>query len=591
MFHWNRDNIRFRAVAANGVGYFDIEIPSGQVAALPEKLEAGIALKVVAIDTLTNKPTAGIKFYIVKRSPGAITSMAGSERTTADDGVAQWDKLTPGPAEVGVRSDAYGRWWTDEMKQQQWMRGIDDVPLELSRDMPPVTIHVEPAVQVSGQVLSPSGEPVSSASVDIAGMLTGDARYARRTDAKGNFKLTFPILATDGRDGGGIKYAIVASDTQHRWANATGDWFSPTVGQKLSLTLKMTPGARLRGRIVRSDGQPVAHLEVQGQADDQLDRMYYNPRTLTDEGGHFELGSMRAGQYSIYLNPEQGRVTSRSDPTPATTRVAGGDRVDVGDIKYDGPAPSPVPAWYSQTYGVPASTNPSTQADGATWRHVAIPAPPPTPIQDVAAPCKRLGTMNCWEIPRRRGCYRARSSMTKGSPITGVSIRIWTWQPDHGNATDDKGQFSLRKLGADRKVEIRFSKEGYCPKYIPQQPTGLSDLVVVLTNKTYFEGQVKGPDGNPVAGAKIRADQGPKQGDGVTITNVWTDTVADGQGKYRLYVQPDGYDIHVSMPGVGVVRTGKTLIRDGEAKHLDPGADAGNYLSREDRGFRYGRAH
>src|SRR5262249_14865406 len=77
------------------------------------------------------------------------------------------------------------------------------------------------------------------------------------------------------------------------------------------------------------------------------------------------------------------------------------------------------------------------------------------------------------------------------------------------------------------------------------------------------------PDGQPAANALIRANQGPKMGDGVIITSVWTDTAADASGRYRLYVEPDAYEFLVKAPGVGVARLPKTPIGHGEARALD----------------------
>ena len=306
--------------------------------------------------------------------------------------------------------------------------------------------------------------------------------------------------------------------------------------------------------------------------------MYYNPRTLTDDGGHFELDRMRGGQYSIYLYANPGEVEGRNDAAPTAIRVADGDRLDIGDIKYDGPAPGPVPPWYAKEYGAAASAAASTQPDEGGWRHVA-PATPAgarvaaiaqqMPAGTTAAEEELLGT------PGTAGQLSGKVVDDKGQAIAGALVKVWTWTPERGVTTDSNGKFLLTRLDTRRSVEIRFSKEGYCPKYIPQQPTGLSDLVVALTNKTYFEGQVKGLDGKAVAGAKIRADQGPKQGDGVEITNVWTETTSDGQGNYKLLVQPDAYDIHVRAAGVGVARTGKIAIGTDEAKHLDISLGAG----------------
>jgi protocatechuate 3,4-dioxygenase beta subunit len=104
---------------------------------------------------------------------------------------------------------------------------------------------------------------------------------------------------------------------------------------------------------------------------------------------------------------------------------------------------------------------------------------------------------------------------------------------------------------------------------IVAQRAGLSDVVVVLTNKTYFYGQVKDSSGNPVSGAKVRGDQGQKRNNGGGIPWIWTETTSDAQGHYRLYVQPDTYDIQVRVPNLGVARPGKIQITDGQTKHLD----------------------
>lgn len=167
-----------------------------------------------------------------------------------------------------------------------------------------------------------------------------------------------------------------------------------------------------------------------------------------------------------------------------------------------------------------------------------------------------------------------------GKPMAGVTIRVWTWVDGRDKQTADDGTFKL-KLGNnnDRKVEIRFTKEGWCPRYITHQPTGLADLVVTMDRDTYVEGQVLNPDGNPVPNAKVRADQGPKQLDGVLATSIWTETTADAEGRYRLYVQPDVYAISVRDARVGAIKTGKLPVNHGDHLtrdlRLEPGITFG----------------
>ena len=155
-----------------------------------------------------------------------------------------------------------------------------------------------------------------------------------------------------------------------------------------------------------------------------------------------------------------------------------------------------------------------------------------------------------------------------GQPLEGVLVDAWTWYKGNETTTDKDGHFHLAKLDKHSKIELRISKDGFDPWYNPQQETAVGDLKVSLSNKTYFEGAVTSPDGKPVPGALVRANDGPKQGDGVTITTVWTETKTDDAGHYRLYVMPDHYDIEVRVAGIGAARVDRS-INDGETPTLD----------------------
>jgi len=158
---------------------------------------------------------------------------------------------------------------------------------------------------------------------------------------------------------------------------------------------------------------------------------------------------------------------------------------------------------------------------------------------------------------------------TQGKPIEGVEVDAWTWYPGHETRTDPKGVFRLGNLDKGRKVEVIFRKPGYTPQLFLTQPTGVAGWVVTLGQKTYFEGKVTGPDGKPAAGALIRANNGPKRADGVTITEIWTEARTDQEGHYKMFAQADGYDIQVRVPGVGVARLQGTNLGQDEGKPLD----------------------
>ena len=155
-----------------------------------------------------------------------------------------------------------------------------------------------------------------------------------------------------------------------------------------------------------------------------------------------------------------------------------------------------------------------------------------------------------------------------GNPIAGAVVDVWSWFPGNEATTDSKGVFrisGLDKRDQSPEVEVLVRMAGFTPRFFLAQPTGQPGWVVVLRNKTYFEGLVTGPDEKPVAGALIRANCGPK----LTAGEVWIEAKTGDDGRYRMYAQADVYDIQVRVPGVGVARLPETVLGFDEAKRLD----------------------
>ena len=148
-----------------------------------------------------------------------------------------------------------------------------------------------------------------------------------------------------------------------------------------------------------------------------------------------------------------------------------------------------------------------------------------------------------------------------GNPLAGVTVDAWTWYAGNEVTTGPDGRFRLGGINGMRNqtlgrdiVELRFSKAGLSPVYFRSQPLGVADLGVRMNAKTYIEGRVLSPDGRPLPKVLIRADSGPKyvEAEGFRLTDIWTETESDAAGKYRLYVAPDRYKIHVRVPTSGV---------------------------------------
>jgi beta-lactamase regulating signal transducer with metallopeptidase domain len=158
----------------------------------------------------------------------------------------------------------------------------------------------------------------------------------------------------------------------------------------------------------------------------------------------------------------------------------------------------------------------------------------------------------------------------EGKPLPGVTVDAWSWYTGDETTTDQNGVFRFRPDSDEgrSKVEIRWSKSGYAPHYIAQQPVGVKDLVITLDDKTFIEGRIIAVDGSPAAGVTVRGAQKDIEGDGVMISEVVTETVADESGNYRMYVFPDTYELTIAS-AMGVSRLASIAVPSGQSVRRD----------------------
>jgi beta-lactamase regulating signal transducer with metallopeptidase domain len=156
-----------------------------------------------------------------------------------------------------------------------------------------------------------------------------------------------------------------------------------------------------------------------------------------------------------------------------------------------------------------------------------------------------------------------------GKPLAGVRVDAWTWCLGNETQTDSDGRFALADFDQDQTtVEIRFSKDGYSPVYMFRQPLGKMSQPAVMNNKTYFEGTLTDSSGKPVANALVRADAGPRDAEGVHITDTATETHTKEDGTYRHYVQHDIYAVTALAGEETQIVTGVVIAKN-ESKRLD----------------------
>lgn len=487
-----------------------VAAPVGESTRLVASPAARVAGRVVT--AMPGVSVAGLKVsYQDSRPPGARPKDAnfGSREkvVTGEDGRFVIDGLSGGTINVFVHGEGEGETWT--------YRAAKDVSLK-SGAAAEVAFELIRGVDVEGKVVAQgAGTPVGGATVGVYGPYrprSSSATRGAKTDPEGRYRYRLPP---------GETYFYVMGPPSG-FTKLTGDGSGQTVTIPDGVTrydvppLEVAPAVTVRGRVLDAAGSPVEGAKVVGVCEGNRCIPFQGSETVTDARGAFRL-------------PDGWNNTI---PAGQVARLQIALRDGVQHELAAAPAPDG-----SVTLKLPAV--------------VAAPAGVEGPRE--VAPDELAGVV----------------VDSQGRPIEGVEVDAWTWYPGHETRTDHEGKFRIGKLDKGRKVEVIVRKPGYTPQLFPTQPAGVAGWVVVLGEKTYFEGKVTGPDGAPVGGALIRANNGPKQADGVMISEIWTEAKTDGEGRYRMYAQADVYDIQVRVPGVGVARLPGTVLDADEAKPLD----------------------
>jgi beta-lactamase regulating signal transducer with metallopeptidase domain/protocatechuate 3,4-dioxygenase beta subunit len=158
---------------------------------------------------------------------------------------------------------------------------------------------------------------------------------------------------------------------------------------------------------------------------------------------------------------------------------------------------------------------------------------------------------------------------TQDQPLANVLVDVWSWYPGNETRTDTSGRFQLKLPDQREKVELRATKEGYSPYYNAQQSLGERDFKIILGQETFIEGTVRDSSGMPVPSVEVRGEQGAQEGDGVVISNVPTTTLTDPQGRYRLFVYPDTYEIQVITNSGQSARISNVIVQPNKSKIQD----------------------
>ncbi|MDY7226712.1 carboxypeptidase regulatory-like domain-containing protein [Hyalangium rubrum] len=208
------------------------------------------------------------------------------------------------------------------------------------------------------------------------------------------------------------------------------------------------------------------------------------------------------------------------------------------------------------THSLPSPPAPTAQV--AKPPAPAVPAPPPSVPSRHAAPLRLVPAATSSEDMRAtHGAFEGRVvSATTGEGIAGAEL---TFSSDRGGAssirTGADGRFRFLP-GAPGTYQLAVvTAQGYLPfgpewgespiRLTATEGHRISDLVLALTPEVELLGKVLSPDGQPVAGARIRLLTG-RAGESVLFPTADGFT-SDSAGEFRFHA-PEGAQVEARHP-------------------------------------------
>ncbi len=544
------------ADGSSGSQNAELEDSSKPESPLVIRLSAPVEFSGTVVDAEARRPVAGALVWVTREfSAWAETDAAGGYT------------LPLLPSRAGYRRSV-------SAAAEGYFPGSAEI-VDRGSSMP--TVALIPSIRLLGVVRNSSGDPLSEVEVTAraAPSRAKVSRVAMRNP---------PALSYSGSAGGFVLSPLVPG---HRYTvRAKLEGYATTEVEaagleagrdRVGFEIVLTQGAAAFGRIVDTDGAPVAGAEVSlarsSAGGESLSRLlmsrYQEPlreSVRTDEDGKYEIPHVTAGSYDLEVE------------------AAGFVRVEVLALEI-----------------LPGSTDLGTTAlePGAAVGGLIV-----NREGEPLAGAEVSGTRNDMRM-------LSRSSF---SPFeSGVSA-----------ITDERGEFHLEDLAAGSEISLMIRLDGYGEQSVPGVKVPTSEpLEIVLERSARVSGRVLGANRQPVEGARVRVLVRRTIAGGFSSSSGQGTAETDGDGEFeienvspgplRLTVNAEGWrtsaleDLEVAageaVSGLEIVLergatiTGRVLGSNGEpvseafvSIHVEPGARASfmrGAFSRSDGDGRY----
>jgi protocatechuate 3,4-dioxygenase beta subunit len=525
------------------------------------RLQPGVAVEVAVVSVVDGRPLAGARGELA-----LTTSVGGGGRLDAvagDDGVLRFPVAELGNFQVTAEASGHA----PATRVLTWNQRAGVVWTS--------TVALEPGVVVTGQVVDAAGAPVADARVRARPAPRRHTQQAYRprppeplqpavrTDDDGRFRFAVPT---------GQALILEASHPAHVVGHS--DALTPTAD--VDVTIALTSGRVVRGRVVDERGQPVAGARVtDGPPLPEADHVAY-----TDDDGGFSLTGIAARRRQLVLFAEhdgararpvlvelaelgdapvelvlelrlgldgavvdhrgapvadavvtfQRRLPDDYRPAPTGARtvleaaIHGETRTD-GDGRFtvSGLAPGDYQLLARASAAPSGRAAPPLMAQttvpaGATAVHLALPAPTVIRGQLVA---------------------------NDGAPLLAGEVELAHFGGPVAAGSD--GRFELTGIDpGPGAYQLRVRADGAVPREVAVEvrPGEVADLgTIALSRGRTVRGRVVDPDGGAVAGATVSVDEPT----GARLATARSDEL----GRY-VAVVPDGPAVvHAAFAGVG----------------------------------------
>jgi hypothetical protein len=465
--------------------------------------------------------------------------------------------------------------------QVTWDNARAEFPVEIPREY---TVKLEPGSTIGGVVEDEQGEPIAGVRVRVSIGSAGNHgrgeprvdldNFGTNTDANGRWlcdiapgQLDSISIALEHED-------YVEEPSRHRFRSQSPREFDEL--KALTAVIVLKKGLTLEGRVMNSDGNPIANAEV------SLSRSFRRAASTSDEQGRFELNHVPPGRNRVAIRAKGyvaalKQVDAASGMAPLELRLEAGKTVSGRVLDEDN---KPVAGAFIQLQigaSMQAIGRPVTSGQDGRFQIEGVPAAGCTFLvsRQFEMVSRRVVPSEKVELfvlagPKPKMVHVTVTDADSGKPVPAFNVVLRGSMLGRHSATGGRYELTL-SMPLSRPgippLEIRIEADGYSPSELRRVPTDRAevDLKYELRKADGITGAVRAPDGSPAANAELGVRSLTDRidiGDGRLNPNGLYDVVHSGRdGRFALPPREAPFVIVAAHPGGFAVRTIESRAR------------------------------